>query len=67
MELGTDRNLVGPDEVNIDKNEVIILKDIALNIQRGKLYMIYGDIGSGKSMLLLSILNELNKKSHSSI
>ena len=29
--------------------------------------MIFGDIGSGKSMLLLSILNELNKKNHSKI
>lgn len=36
---------------------VVVLKNINLNIERGKLYMIFGDIGSGKSSLLLSILN----------
>jgi ABC-type lipoprotein export system ATPase subunit len=49
------------------KDEVPILKNINLKIEKGKLYMIFGDIGSGKSMLLLSILNELNKKEHSTI
>ncbi len=40
-----------------EKRLSFLLKDINLRIERGKLYMIYGDIGSGKSMLLLSILN----------
>jgi ABC-type lipoprotein export system ATPase subunit len=43
-----------------DQNENIhILKDINISFQKGKFVMILGDIGSGKSSLLLSILNEM--------
>jgi ABC-type Mn2+/Zn2+ transport system ATPase subunit len=35
------------------------LKDINLSVKKGKLVMIIGDIGSGKSSLLMAILNEM--------
>ena len=35
------------------------LKDINTEIKKGKLTMIVGDIGSGKSSLLLAIINEM--------
>jgi len=38
---------------------VKILKDINLSLRAGKLTMIMGSIGSGKSSILLSILNEM--------
>lgn len=62
----SDRGMIKPNETN-GKQRNFLLNNINLKIESGKLYMIYGDIGSGKSMLLLSILNELNKGNHSSI
>lgn len=35
------------------------MKDINTEIKKGKLTMIVGDIGSGKSSLLLAIINEM--------
>jgi ABC-type lipoprotein export system ATPase subunit len=43
--------------MNSEEDYVAVLKNVNLNIERGKIYMIFGDIGSGKSSLLLSILN----------
>ncbi len=42
---------------DFEEDIVVVLKNINLNIERGKFYMVFGDIGSGKSSLLLSILN----------
>lgn len=36
-----------------------VLKDINFSIKKGKIVMIIGDIGSGKSSLLMAILNEM--------
>ncbi len=41
------------------RENIHILKDINISFQKGKFVMILGDIGSGKSSLLLSILNEM--------
>jgi len=38
---------------------VKVLKDINLPLRAGKLTMIMGSIGSGKSSIILSILNEM--------
>ena len=48
-------------EINeVDKPEFIkALKDITLGIQASSFTMIIGDIGSGKSSFLFSILNEM--------
>lgn len=44
-----------------------MLKDINTTIQKGKFTIIIGDIGSGKSSLLLAILNEIRSNSKTSI
>ena len=44
-----------------DEMSDLILKDISLKIQKGELCYIVGKVGSGKSSLLCSILNLMNK------
>ena len=43
--------------VSIDS--LVVLKDIDLNIKRGEFVCIIGDVGSGKSSLLNSIIGDL--------
>jgi len=38
-----------------------------LKIQKGQFVLVLGEVGSGKSSLLLSILNEMNKSKVSSV
>lgn len=44
---------------NVDSSETT-LEDIDLAIEQGKLYMVIGMVGAGKSSLLSTILGELN-------
>jgi len=55
--------------VNVENIELIeskkgmtILKNINLDIKNGELIGIIGGVGSGKTSLLYSILNEMNKE-----
>ncbi len=45
--------------VSVNINEVSILKNISFETVPGKLTVIIGPVGAGKSSVLLSILNEL--------
>lgn len=47
------------DQHHSKPNYVRILKDINTSIKRANFTIVIGDIGSGKSSLLLSILNEM--------
>ena len=40
-------------------DEILLLKDINLQVMRGEFVVIIGEIGSGKSSLLSSIVGEL--------
>lgn len=40
-------------------NDLVVLKDIGLKVRRGEFVCIIGDVGSGKSSLLSSILGDL--------
>ena len=44
-------------ELDTDESKIHVLKDINLEVEKGKLVMVIGDIGSGKSSLLLALLN----------
>lgn len=52
----------GEEEENIDNTTVenaLALKDINLNIKQGEFVCIIGDVGSGKSSLLNSMIGDL--------
>ena len=44
-------------ELEKDESKIHVLKDINQEVEKGKLVMVIGDIGSGKSSLLLALLN----------
>ena len=52
-------SLVDYKNVEIQKNENIILKDVDLSINKGEILYIIGKVGSGKSSLLKTIYGEM--------
>lgn len=40
-------------------SDLLILKDLGLSIKQGEFVCIVGDVGSGKSSLLMSIVGDL--------
>ena len=52
----------GADEENVDNTtieNVLALRDVNLNIKQGEFVCIIGDVGSGKSSLLNSMIGDL--------
>ena len=43
-----------------NENDIILLKNISLNIDRGELIGVFGEVGSGKTLLLNAILNNMD-------
>lgn len=60
--MTTAENIISIDNINVFQRDLLVLKDVQLNVEKGEFVYLIGKTGSGKSSLLKVLYGEIRLK-----